>query len=132
MFASYSLCAARLADIEAIDYFFARELTGLVESSNETDFCLLLALSRAQRMGNSCLIVSELAGEHCFAHSDEPDSGFIFAHQDELLFRAEALVKHPGMAGRLHWYNGRLYTARYWQFEQQLVANFDESFRDRP
>ena len=36
MFASYSLCAARLADIEAIDYFFARELTGLVESSNET------------------------------------------------------------------------------------------------
>ena len=132
MFASYSLCAARLADIEAIDYFFARELTGLVESSNETDFCLLLALSRAQRMGNSCLIVSELAGEHCFAHSDEPDSGFIFAHQDELLFRAEALVKHPGMAGRLHWYNGRLYTARYWQFEQQLVASIAERSNPAP
>lgn len=123
MFASFSQCTARLAEIEAIDYFFARELTQLAGSAHDNDFCLLLALSRAQRLGNSCLIVSELAGQHYFEHPDEVESGFTFAPLQALESRVEALVSQPQLGGRLHWHNGRLYTARYWQFEQQLVAS---------
>lgn len=122
MFASYSQCAARLADIEAIDYFFARELIALADSNNDTDFCLLLALSQAQRTGSSCLVVSQLAEQRFFAHSDEVDTGFLFGTTDLLVARAQALAEHSRLAGRLQCVQGRLYSARYWQFEQQLVA----------
>lgn len=132
MFTDYAQCASRFADIEAIDYFFARELTALAQSEHELDFCLLLALSQSQRSGNSCIVLAELAGQLYFAYPGEPDTGFSFSDQASLLQRAQVLVSHKALAGRLQLCDGRLYTARYWQFEQQLVAKIAERSRPLP
>ncbi|GGF54814.1 exodeoxyribonuclease V subunit alpha [Alteromonas lipolytica] len=126
MFTDYNQCAAQLADIEAIDYFFAREIAQLTQSDNDTAFMLLLALSQAQRMGNSCLLLSELAGQRRFDRADEDESGFIFAAQDVLAEQAQLLCANEKLAGKLRYHDGRLYTARYWQFEQELVGRIAE------
>ncbi|NVK54870.1 MAG: exodeoxyribonuclease V subunit alpha [Alteromonadaceae bacterium] len=123
----FAACSAKFAAIEAIDYFFAREMlrmagTDVPQANAEETFCLLLALSAAQRTGNSCLLLSDIAGKRWFEHAEQADTGWQFSDVEHLLNLAGGIAKLPQLNGKLILLGARLYTARYWQFEQELVT----------
>ncbi|MDC8830722.1 exodeoxyribonuclease V subunit alpha [Alteromonas gilva] len=130
-YTDFAACSAQFANIEAIDYFFAREMLQrggdtLPTGSDEAIFCLLLALSAAQRAGNSCLSLTDIAETRWFEHAGQPDTGWQFGALDTLIQQATALSAAAPLNNKLILQDTRLYTARYWQFEQELVTQISQ------
>ena len=129
MYSGFSQCNAALTDIEAIDFYFAQTLCDLLKQDaafSETDltqaFHVLLALSVSQRQGNACLILDDIADQTLFTTPEKADSGWEFSSLPSLLALAGELAASPSLFGKLHLIDNRLYSARYWQFEQDIKA----------
>ena len=129
MYSGFSQCNAALTDIEAIDFYFAQTLCDLLKQDaafSETDltqaFHVLLALSVSQRQGNACLILDDIADQTLFTAPEKAGSGWEFSSLPSLLALAGELAASPSLFGKLHLIDNRLYSARYWQFEQDIKA----------
>ncbi|GAA6206486.1 exodeoxyribonuclease V subunit alpha [Thalassotalea sp. SU-HH00458] len=132
----------QIYDVEAIDYFLAKQFTELLISrlvktqttvENKTDkqccdvlFHLLLALSVSLRQGHSCLPINKIAqqrlGYHCDNTGVVSHQGFQFP---ELAYLNELLVglnigeqQEQGIV----FHHNNLYLRRYFLFEQQIIA----------
>ena len=124
----------QLAGIEAIDYFFAKEMLTALNKIHEFTapqeqllHHVFFALSVSLRAGHSCLPLSALAQQHWGVAFDEQGEcshqGFIFPDKD-LLFNA--LTQAPLTANAdqpIVFENNNIYMRRYYQFEQTLVQN---------
>ncbi|MCO4797583.1 MAG: exodeoxyribonuclease V subunit alpha [Colwelliaceae bacterium] len=127
----------QLVNIEAIDYFFAKQFSEIfllkpklgksfTHYQSDCLFHLLVALSVSLREGHSCLPIKIIAGQR-FGFSSDPSGivshqGFHFSSVEELnvLLREVELEKENQQA--IVFENGNLYLRRYYQFEQQVQA----------
>ena len=115
-------CMARLHEVEAIDYFLAKELAG----DSELMFHIVLALNWAVRQGHSCLDLSGIA-ERLLWHDPENDKpGYQFPTQAEITAELEQHPLLPNENGQLVYEQGRLYLRRYWQMESELAVAIRE------
>jgi exodeoxyribonuclease V alpha subunit len=126
----------QLSNIEAVDYFFAKEITQsltMSRSQNETQhthiFHVLMALSESLRAGHSCLPLSVIANS-TFGHSSDEQGivihhGFIFADITRLTELFSGIVnEHQQQA--IVYHQGKLYLRRYFHFEQALLGFITE------
>ncbi|MEI6894184.1 MAG: exodeoxyribonuclease V subunit alpha [Colwellia sp.] len=131
--------------IEAIDYFFAKEMSGaLLTKIQTTDsdfdrqgnlYHLFLALSASLRAGHSCLSLPEIASQHwgrAFTTSPQENRdhamektlshvGFVFAPLKQLQVMLTALNIQPSDQELLVFDQDKLYLRRYFQFERDLA-----------
>ncbi|QDP01395.1 exodeoxyribonuclease V subunit alpha [Thalassotalea sp. PS06] len=128
----------QLADIEAIDYFLAKEILATSSESRFDDqefsalFHLFVALSQFQRQGHTCLPLATVAGQLWFESSegsDEAYPGYVFA---ELAFLDDILARFIGACteqGLVVVDNQQLYLRRYWRFETELADVINHRLR---
>jgi len=124
-YSSFVKAQQGITGIEAIDYFFAKEIySSLPCSQPNTLFHLLLALSESLRNGHSCLPISAIA-DQCYGMSSD-DTGVVLKH-GYLLPNAEQLndLLHSLAIAEedkhvLVFHNKSLYMRRYFQFESEL------------
>jgi len=139
---SFFQAQQQLADIEAIDYFFSKEMINVLIKSNElstnlsaklsitqtqTLSHLFFALSASLRSGHTCLPLTELAQQHWAVAFDEQGQcshqGFVFPDQDSLFTVLTALDLSANAQQPIVFENNCVYMRRYYQFEQTLVQN---------
>ncbi|WP_150466961.1 exodeoxyribonuclease V subunit alpha [Francisella sp. SYW-9] len=79
MYKTFHEAKERLADIQAVDFFFAKEVLALINSHNirlensskDTLFHLLMKLMSAHSFGHSCIKIKDLADKTLFASQDD-------------------------------------------------------------
>lgn len=146
MYHNFSQAQQQLADIEAIDYFFAKEITTSLNNSDEPSIILstsqaeilthvLMALSSSLRAGHTCLPLSAIAQQHWAEAFDEQGQcshqGFIFPDQSTLLELITALNLSANANKPVVFENNSLYMRRYYQFEQTLVQDIQARLTQR-
>lgn len=120
------------ANIEAIDYFFAKEiLAALIVTAELTDdqqqllFYLFMALSASLRAGHTCLPIAEIADEHWGIALDElgkpSHQGYVFSSLEALNSLLAELDISPDDQQPIVFDNSNLYMRRYFQFEWEVV-----------
>ncbi|MDO6508529.1 exodeoxyribonuclease V subunit alpha [Colwellia sp. 4_MG-2023] len=129
---NFNQAQQQLANIEAIDYFFGKELlAALTASADLSDeqqqilMHLLIALSVSLRAGHTCLPITKIAGEHWGVAFDElgecSHQGYLFPSIDIL----EGLLVALNLSAEEHqpvvFDNNSLYMRRYYQFEWELA-----------
>lgn len=135
-YSSVEACQARLADVEAIDYFLARQLQRDCVShcqnnpDDELFFHIVLALHWHLRQGHSLMPLSAIAGRPLFVDESANKNGYYFP---------EIPVLSDCLSGRrfddqapLVWQDDGLYLRRYWQFEQEVSADLRARCQSRP
>lgn len=139
---SFFQAQQQLAGIEAIDYFFAKEMLFALNQTNALDTeqeqllnHMFFALSVSLRTGHSCLPLMELAEQHwgvAFDNQGEcSHQGFIFPDK-ESLFNALTDVNLSANAQQpIVFENNSVYMRRYYQFEQTLVQNIKARLNQR-
>jgi len=123
----------QLNNIEAVDYFFAKEIHQSLMGNEKKSitpegaqfFHLLIALSESLRAGNSCLPLSVIAntrfGYGCDKQGIITHNGFIFAELAYLVTLCENLSIDSLDNQAIVFHENKLYLRRYYQFEQELL-----------
>ncbi|NQZ21725.1 MAG: exodeoxyribonuclease V subunit alpha [Colwellia sp.] len=122
----------QLSNIEAVDYFFAKEMSQslhcdslLDNEQNSQIFHLLVALSESLRAGHTCLPLSAIANSHYGYRCD--NQGIVmnhgFAFTDEISL-AKLLVTVTDIPQQqvIVFHKNKLYLRRYFNFEQELLT----------
>jgi exodeoxyribonuclease V alpha subunit len=155
---SFYQAQQQLADIEAIDYFFAKEMLTALNVSDDistqpltkvtpqlsTKLSItqvqilshaLFALSVSLRAGHTCLPLTEIAEKHWAVAFDEQGQcshqGFIFPDKDNLFNALTALNISADAHHPIVFENNSLYMRRYYQFEQTLAQEFKARLTQR-
>jgi len=147
---SFFQAQQQLADIEAIDYFFAKEMLTVLKESSElsTDVSPELSMTQAQilthvffalsaslRAGHTCLPLTEIVQQHWAVAFDEQGQcshqGFIFPDKDCLINCLTALKLSADAQKPIVFENNSVYMRRYYQFEQTLVQNIKARLTQR-
>lgn len=143
-------CQKALAGIEAIDYFFARQiiyshqhyvaqhddnekLAALSQQASEEVFHILLALSEAQRKGSVCLALDILASAEYWSSEQEVENSqvaiddtsyvsttYLFSELAVLQKNILQLIQALPTNAYIVLEKGRLYSKRYWHYENNL------------
>ena len=149
-----------LAGIEAIDKFVAAEFTSLSvlnEEQNSVWLHLLVALSFMQRNGHSCLPVNVVAGKTVFdesmssdeANKGEQDAGsvigdghtvrnvvvkkgYTFPPLTVVIGTIKKALDITTIRSLFVYHNGRLYSRRYFEFEQEVAQQIHKRTRFTP
>lgn len=138
-YASFHQAQQCLYELEAIDYYLAKELTldllnlneQVGESSNSPLLCfhLIVALSQSVRQGHSCLPLSVLAnhkiGAYCDSQGLVTHHGFQFSDLSNLIDLANTLNITPEDNRAIVISNGDLYLRRNYIFEQELASKLN-------
>jgi len=134
----FSEAQQQLADIEAIDYFFAKQFTELLvaepNSCGETRdtlansrllFHVLLCLNVSLREGHSCLPIEKIANQQFGFSCDESGivshQGFHFPTLAVLQAVLQQLAIHFTDNQGIVFVDNKLYLRRYYLFEQQVI-----------
>ena len=119
----------KLAGVAAIDFYFARAFCEQVQLDEEGQRCwfsILLALSWMQRQGHTCLSL-ELIADTTLFHDEETATGITFPPLTRLIqLTRQALTQYREPVALIY-EKGRLYSRRYWQFEDTIA----EAIADR-
>ena len=133
--ATFNQAKQQFSNIEAIDYYLAKQLmlsfdTQSVSADSELLFVLFMALSESLRQGHSCLPLNVIANIYWGRASDSDN---IITHQGYLLPSEQCLtelltqVNQGVLLANEHkqpivfWHNC-LYLRRYFCFEQELAS----------
>jgi len=123
----------QLNNIEAVDYFFAKEIQqSLIDSGkhsgkhdNQQVFHLLIALSESLRAGHSCLPLVVIAntrfGYSCDKQGIITHNGFTFTELSHLVELCEQLSIGMLDNQAIVFHGNKLYLRRYFSFEQELL-----------
>ena len=122
---SFQQTLQQISGIEAIDYFFAKEVcSSLTCPEPDVLFHLLLALSESLRNGHSCLPLNAIAGQ-CYGYASD-DAGVVLQHGyllpsvEKLDTLLQALTIAAGHQKIIVYHKNALYMRRYFQFEHEL------------
>ena len=134
---NFNQAQQQLADIKAIDFFFAREmLTALTSNSVLSDeqahiaMHLFMALSVSLRAGHTCLPISEIALVHWSVAFDEQGQcshqGYAFPstavlHSLLVELNIDANAQQP-----IVFAHNNLYMRRYYQFQSELALGITQ------
>ena len=131
MYKTFHEAKERLADIQAVDFFFAKEVLALINSQNirlengskDILFHLLIELMSAYSFGHSCIKIKDLAGKTLFASQDdeqEPREGYKLASYKELLDILDSIdyAKLPIYFAKEF---DSLYIKRLWCYEKEIA-----------
>ncbi|MDN4502421.1 exodeoxyribonuclease V subunit alpha [Alteromonadaceae bacterium BrNp21-10] len=142
MYANSQHCMQCLHEVQAIDYFSATalieelvvdELVADEELAVKADQSLLfhcfIALSQSLREGSSCLPLSALAHQHCWAAPEK--AGYQFADLAQLQQALASLAIDESASASIVLDNDALYLRRYWQFEQEVAQQLAAGFNDQ-
>ena len=89
---------SHLADIEAIDYYFACQFAEITDS---IPFYLLVALSWHLRQGHTCLSLADIAGKRLFDDAEQHCEGVQFDDLTTLVKAARELSEQFGQPQQL-------------------------------
>jgi exodeoxyribonuclease V alpha subunit len=134
---SFFQAQQQLADIEAIDYFFAKEMILALTKQNKLNnfsveqqqllIHLFFALSASLRSGHTCLPIALLAQQPWAKSFDEQGQcsheGYTFPESDTLHKILTVCELNADAEQPIIFENNCLYLRRYYQFEQALVQN---------
>ncbi|WP_175405072.1 exodeoxyribonuclease V subunit alpha [Salinimonas lutimaris] len=109
-----------LAEIESIDVYFAQQFCTSGRQNNEIWFMLLIALSFVQRKGHTCLDLRFLASQTLFDSEEETLKGYAFGDLNTLLHACTSAISDHDLQSVMMLDDTRLFTRRYWKFEQQI------------
>ncbi|MBL4940281.1 MAG: exodeoxyribonuclease V subunit alpha [Colwellia sp.] len=151
IYTSFNHAQQQLADIAAIDYFFAREM--LIALSNQTSLTsellaieqekeqgqilnhLCMMLSVSLRAGHTCLPLAEISEQHWGKAYDEQGlcthQGYVFPNSDILSSLLTKLDLGANAKQPLVFENNNLYMRRYYQFELELKQGITERLTER-
>jgi exodeoxyribonuclease V alpha subunit len=133
LYKQFNHAQQQLNNIEAVDYFFAKEIQqSLVDSEkhnvshdNQQVFHLLIALSESLRAGHSCLPLSIIAntrfGYSCDKQGIITHNGFTFTELPYLVELCEQLSIGALDNQAIVYYDQKVYLRRYFNFEQELL-----------
>ena len=133
LYKQFNHAQQQLNNIEAIDYFFAKEIQqSLVDSekyisSRDTQqvFHLLIALSESLRAGHSCLPLSIIAntrfGYSCDKQGIITHHGFTFTELPMLVELCKQLSVGKLDNQAIVFHDKKVYLRRYFNFEQELL-----------
>jgi len=137
--ANFPLAQQALADIAAIDYFFAKEVYHAIILPRQAEFTApeldvlvhsFIALSFYLRAGHSCLPLSTIAngtwGVAVDAQGHCSHQGFSFPELNELSTLLDKLSISASADQLVVFSQAKLYMRRYFQFEQQLRAYINQ------
>lgn len=142
-------CQNALMGIEAIDYFFSRQIVNSQQQAMSTKltaqeyvevFHILLALSFFQRQGSVCILLSKIANQSLWLDSSINDTheearvsealedfptvskvkGYCFNDRTTLQQNLTKFIHGLPNNTYLILEDDRLYSKRYWQYEQNL------------
>ncbi|WP_371194468.1 exodeoxyribonuclease V subunit alpha [Glaciecola sp. SC05] len=133
-------CLSDLVGIEAIDYFFAQYMMSLCEATPaykslskeqvHLSFYSLLALSFAQRQGNSCLVVESLANKLMWSQSDKVSGsqgnaaiGYQFPDHSKLLDASLVWKAMFQSIEGIQFDGKRLYTQKFYEYERKFCEH---------
>ncbi|TWX57771.1 exodeoxyribonuclease V subunit alpha [Colwellia hornerae] len=129
LYKQFNHAQQQLNNIEAVDYFFAKEIQQSLDKHNNSDqqfFHLLIALSESLRAGHSCLPLATIAstrfGYSCDKQGIVTHNGFTFAEQPQLVSLCEQLFIKPDDNHAIVFYENNVYLRRYYHFEQELLT----------
>jgi exodeoxyribonuclease V alpha subunit len=130
-----------LVDIEAIDYFFAKQFVEILVGSTASQknkvienqdihalFHLLIALSVSLRDGHSCLPLSAMANQRfgycCDSSGIVSHQGFQFPNLAQLnkLMTDLTVSKIDSQEQGIIFHHEKVYLRRYYLFEQQIIS----------
>jgi len=137
IYTSFYQAQQTLADIEAIDYFFAGEMKTALASQFDLTveqeqllMHLFIALSVSLRAGHSCLPITEICDSHWAVAFDEQGQcshqGYIFPSSDFLSLLLTKLNIGASAEQPLVFDQNKLYMRRYFQFESQLAQDINQ------
>lgn len=157
---NFSATLEQLAGIEAIDKFVAAEFTplsGLNEEQNSVWLHVLVTLSFMQRNGHSCLPVNVVAGKTFFEEptsgdeankgeqetgtviSDESTArnvvvkkGYTFPSLTVVIGTIKKALEITTISSLFVYHNGRFYSRRYFEFEQEVAQQIHKRTRFTP
>jgi len=126
-YTSYFAAQQQIANIEAIDFFFAQTITKHIETEHhDIWFHLLMALSMASREGHVCLPLSSIANCCWGMASSQKDNqqGFNFPERGKLT----DIVSETDLnfCPEVVFANESLYMRRNFQFEQELSSQLSQ------
>ncbi len=124
---SFAYAQQQLAGIEAIDYFFAKEMCQAIainDDVSETLAHVFIALSVNHRAGHTCLALNDIA-DKCWGNAyDEQGQcthqGFTFPDETKLTELLDALELTHNANDLLVFHHQNLYMRRYYHFETEL------------
>ena len=122
-------CQNHLQDIEALDFFLAREICARLDSDNEILFHLVIALSWGLRQGHITLPLADLAGKTLWQAEDKP--GFSFPSHEQLMGALLGLQLDEQDNMPLVLVQNCLYLRRYWSFEGEIATAIRERIARR-
>lgn len=149
-------CQEKLLGVEAIDYFFARQIvsnqqssTGLTLTEQEyvEVFHILIVLSYLQRQGSVCILLSKIADQRFWFESlinnDKIDPhlssanqspigsvGYSFGNRSSLQKMITKFIHELPYQTYIIVEEDRLYSKRYWQYEQNLCQFIGKNLSD--
>jgi exodeoxyribonuclease V alpha subunit len=129
---SFNQVQQQLANIEAIDYFFAKEMimaltvgTDFSDDEIHVLFHVFTALSASLRAGHTCLPLNEIAELHWAVAFDElgqcSHQGYVFPTLDVLQTLLTTLDINADDEQPIVCDDSRIYMRRYYQFEWELA-----------
>ena len=136
IYTSFNQAQQQLAELAAIDYFFAKEMVIALSDSTSTSLTIadeqaqillhaFIALSVSLRAGHTCLPITEISDSHWATAFDEQGvcthQGYIFPSNNVLSSLLLALNIGADDEQPLVFENNRLYMRRYYQFESALA-----------
>jgi len=131
-YANFNQAQKQLHGIEAIDYFFAKEIIkslcfdspGVSTEQQNTAFHLFIVLSQSLREGHTCLPIDSLVGQ-CVGLASDNDGvishhGYRFASNAEITHCLDSFNLNKESKQPIVFENECLYIRRYYDFEQEL------------
>ncbi|MCJ8321729.1 MAG: exodeoxyribonuclease V subunit alpha [Colwellia sp.] len=134
IYSSFNQAQRNIAEITAIDYFFAKEMCdALFQNQTKIDseetgviFHVLLCLSQSVRNGHSCLPLNSISGQRVGFHSDElglvTHHGFNIPSVDIMSEYLDKQAISKDDKNLIVYQRGVLYLRRYYEFETELAT----------
>jgi len=137
VYVNFNQAQQQLANIEAIDYFFAREMVIALSSKSALSveqeqilIHLFMALSESLRAGHTCMPITEISNLHWAVANDEhgqcTHQGYIFPSIEVIKLLLVNLNIDINAQQLVVFENNNLYMRRYYQFEHELVQRIRE------
>ncbi|MCI2284300.1 exodeoxyribonuclease V subunit alpha [Colwellia sp. MSW7] len=149
-YCNFAQAQQQLVNIEAIDYFFAKEMMWALNTRAEPAeaepakisaenmaivYHLFMALSVSLRAGHTCLPITEVSrlawGKAYDEQGQCSHEGFTFPNADTLSILCDELALSASAKQPIVFENNKLYIRRYYHFECQLAHDITKRLQNK-